>query len=44
MVWETRLAGLADHAVVPASHSGLVFSEQVAGLVANFLECGRFRP
>jgi len=43
MVWETRLAGLADHAVVPASHSGLVFSEQVAGLVATFLECGSFR-
>ena len=44
LVWETRLAGLADHAIVPASHSGLVFSEQVAGLVASFLECGRFRP
>ena len=44
MVWETRLAGLADHAVIPASHSGLVFSEQAAGLVANFLECGRFQP
>lgn len=44
MVWETRLSGLADHAVVPASHTGLVFSEQVAALVANFLECARFRP
>ena len=44
MVWETRLAGLADHVVVPSSHSGLAFSEQVAGLVANFLDCGRFQP
>jgi len=44
MVWETRLSGLSDHAVIPSSHSGLVFSEQAAGLVANFLETGRFRP
>ena len=44
MVWETRLAGLSDHAVVQSGHSGLVFSEQVAELAANFLEQGRFRP
>ena len=43
-VWETRMPGLADHAVIQASHSGLVFSEQAAALAANFLETGRFQP
>ena len=43
-VWETRLPGLADHAVIPASHTGLVFSEQAAALTANFLETGLFQP
>ena len=43
-VWETRLPGLADHAVVQSSHSGLVFSRQVAELVGNFLEGCKFRP
>ena len=43
-VWETRLAGLADHAVIQSSHTGLVFSEQAAELAANFLEHGLFRP
>ena len=43
-VWETRLPGLADHVVIQASHSGLVFSEQAAGLAANFLETGHFQP
>jgi pimeloyl-ACP methyl ester carboxylesterase len=44
MVWETRLAGLSDHAVIESSHSGLVFSEQAARLAAGFLETGRFQP
>ena len=44
MVWETRMSGLSDHAVVHSSHTGLVFSEQVADLIAAFLEFGRFRP
>jgi pimeloyl-ACP methyl ester carboxylesterase len=44
MVWETRLPGLSDHAVIESSHSGLVFSEQAAGLAANFLETGHFQP
>jgi len=44
MVWETRLAGLADHATIPSSHTGLVFSEQAARLACDFLETGRFRP
>lgn len=43
-VWETRLPGLADHAVIQSSHSGLVFSPQAAELAALFLDTGRFRP
>ena len=38
------MPGLADHVVVQSSHTGLVFSEQVAGMAANFLEYGRFQP
>jgi pimeloyl-ACP methyl ester carboxylesterase len=44
MVWETRLPGLLDHAIIESSHSGLVFSEQAAKLAATFLEFGHFRP
>lgn len=43
-VWETKLPGLADHLVLPVSHSGMVFSPLVAELAANFLEVGVFRP
>jgi pimeloyl-ACP methyl ester carboxylesterase len=43
-VAETRLAGAADHAVVAASHSGMLFSAEVAGLVVRFLREGRFGP
>lgn len=44
-VAETRIPGLADHIVVPASHSGLVLSAQVARQTAAFLARGRFeRP
>jgi pimeloyl-ACP methyl ester carboxylesterase len=43
-VWETRIPGLADHAVIQSSHSGLVFSRQAADLAANFLESGLFQP
>lgn len=39
---ETRLDGLADHVVVDASHSGLLFSEQAAALTVVFLRDGRF--
>lgn len=42
-VAETRLPGLADHAVVRASHSGMLFSGEVAGLAIRFLQQGRFR-
>ncbi len=41
-VAETRLAGLTDHCVVPASHSGLVLSADVARQTARFLLRGRF--
>lgn len=40
---ETRLPGLADHCVVTASHSGLVFSPEAARQTAAFLRDGHFR-
>ena len=43
-VEETRLSGLADHAVIPTSHSGLLFSEEAARLALSFLGEGRFAP
>ena len=41
-VAETRLEGIADHVVVPASHSGLLFSEDAASQAIAFLREGRF--
>ncbi|WP_227978363.1 esterase/lipase family protein [Arenimonas daejeonensis] len=41
-VWETRLPGLADHRVLPVSHTGMIFSAPVAELAAGFLRDGRF--
>lgn len=41
-VAETRLPGLADHCVVEANHTGLLFSPVVARQVACFLREGRF--
>lgn len=43
-VAETRLEGIADHVVVPASHSGLLFSEEAATQAIAFLREGRFLP
>jgi pimeloyl-ACP methyl ester carboxylesterase len=43
-VAETRLPGLADHAVVPASHSGMLFSAETARLAIHFFREGRFGP
>lgn len=40
---ETRLDGLADHIVLRASHSGLIFSNAVAAQASCFLRDGRFR-
>ena len=39
---ETRVPGLADHTVVHASHSGLLFSDAAACRATEFLREGRF--
>ncbi|MGY0613130.1 esterase/lipase family protein [Luteimonas sp. A501] len=39
---ETRVPGLADHVVVAASHSGLLFSAEAARQAVGFLRNGRF--
>ncbi len=41
-VAETRVAGAADHLTVHTTHSGLLFSPQVARAVCAFLARGRF--
>lgn len=41
-VEETRMPGLADHIVLGVSHSGMLFSADVAHQVAAFLRDGRF--
>lgn len=41
-VAETRLPGLADHVVLHASHSGLLFSDAAVRQAAAFLREGRF--
>ena len=40
---ETQLPGLADHVVVDASHSGLLFSTEAAEQATAFLRAGHFR-
>ena len=40
---ETQLPGLADHVVVDASHSGLLFSTEAAEQATVFLRAGHFR-
>ena len=42
LVEETRWPGLADHVVVPASHSGLLMSAPALAQVVRFLREGRF--
>ena len=42
-VAETRLAGLKDHVVLSVSHTGMLFSGDVADQAAHFLEHGCFR-
>lgn len=39
---ETRLPGINGHCIVAASHTGLPFSSEVAGLTADFLRDGHF--
>lgn len=41
-VAETRLPGLADHAVISASHSGMLFSDEAARLAIAFFREGSF--
>jgi pimeloyl-ACP methyl ester carboxylesterase len=41
-VAETRVPGLADHVVLPVTHSGMLFSARVALQVCAFLRHGRF--
>ena len=41
-VAETRLAGMADHIELPASHSSMLFSREVSRQVIHFLQTGRF--
>jgi len=41
-VSETRIPGLTDHLVLPHSHIGMLFAEDVALHVAQFLRSGRF--
>lgn len=41
-VAETQLPGIADHCVVEANHTGLLFSVETGRLIASFLRHGRF--
>lgn len=41
-VAETRLPGIADHRVIAAAHSGLLYSHLAARHVVAFLRTGRF--
>ena len=44
-VEETQLPGLTDHCLVPATHTGLLFSEEAAAQTVAFLRNKRFsRP
>jgi pimeloyl-ACP methyl ester carboxylesterase len=43
LVEETRLPGAKDHLVLPASHSSMVFSSDVADQAVYFLQHGQFR-
>lgn len=43
-VAETRIAGLADHVTVRASHTSLLFSAAAADQAVAFLRSGRFLP
>jgi pimeloyl-ACP methyl ester carboxylesterase len=41
-VAETRHPGIADHRVLPVTHTGMVFSAPVAKAAVRFLRSGRF--
>ncbi len=40
---ETRVDGLSDHLVLPVTHTGMLFSREVASQVALFLQNGQFK-
>lgn len=42
-VEETRIAGLADHIVLPLSHTGMLFARGTAEQTVQFLKTGKFR-
>ena len=42
LVSETQLPGAKDHLVLPASHSSMVFSSEVANQTVHFLKHGTF--
>lgn len=42
-VSETRLPGATDHICLPVTHTGMLFSPEVAEQVAHFLRHGRFQ-
>jgi pimeloyl-ACP methyl ester carboxylesterase len=44
MVSETRVSGLADHLVLPVSHSAMLVDRVVAHETVHFLRHGRFEP
>jgi pimeloyl-ACP methyl ester carboxylesterase len=41
-VAETEIPGLTDHCIVPVTHTGLLFSEEVAAQTIAFLGSARF--
>ncbi len=43
LVEETQLPGIRDHLVLPVTHTGMLFSAEVAAAVARFLRSGAFQ-
>jgi pimeloyl-ACP methyl ester carboxylesterase len=43
-VTETRTDGLREHRLLPVTHTGMLFSKQVARDVEHFLRAGNFGP